>query len=207
MPISNITNPGVEKPIATYWRPGDQVPTNGLLLIRHGPRPPTEDPPLSAELTTQGRRLCIQLGKQLSAHKPRAILASPFARCMDTADCIIRGAKWDIAVQPHNMLGDPGPFVRPADIATSTDPDVIRARKYHKWEPLLTRHIRGESIDGLTDRDIGTQQFCAQLLTRKSDCYKICISHHSIIAALMASLGLAAEPWPDFLAGAILRLK
>ena len=191
---------------ATHWRPGDRPPAAGLLVIRHGPRDKKDQPPILAELTAAGRRECKRLGAMLTPHRPCAIFASPFPRCIDTGRCIAAGAQWELPVRGSRLLGDPGPFVQPEQIAKSKDPRIIAARESHDWEPLLRRHARGEHIPGVTPRDQGARQFCEQLFAAQTGGYLLCISHHSIIAAVMAAFGLQSDPWPDFLEGAVLQL-
>ena len=186
---------------ATRWSPGLSLPDSGVLLIRHGPRPDDENPPLSAGLTDEGRRACVRLGTDIKSYRPSSILSSPFARCVDSGTCIVNGAGWELAVHPSCLLGDPGPFVMPEQIALADDPRVAHARDNNDWKPLLQRHARGENVPGMRHRDQATRGLCEQLFERRENGYILCISHHSIIAAIMASLGLPADPWPDFLEG------
>ena len=189
---------------AARWKPGASPPADGVLLIRHGPRPGDENPPLSTGLTDEGRQACVHLGTNIKFYRPSAILSSPFDRCVDTGICIVNGAGWELAVRPSCLLGDPGPFVIPEQIALTDDPRVVHARDHNDWKPLLQRHARGENVPGLKHRDQGTRSLCKRLFSNLENGYILCISHHSIIAAIMASLGLPADPWPDFLEGVVI---
>ena len=187
---------------ADPWRSDMPPPARGVLLIRHAHR--HGDSP-SVGLTTHGKRACITLGDALKSYRPTAILASPLKRCADTATGIIGGAKWQLAARPSTLLGDPGPFIIPAEIARTDDPCVAYARDHNDWHPLLERYARGENIPAMMPRDDGTQRLCARLFAAAGNGYLLAISHDSIIAAVMASLGLPAEPWPGYLEGVVIR--
>ena len=99
------------KPKVRRFSPGDDVPDDGILLIRHGPRTSPDIPPLSAMLTESGIEACQSLGALLQSSPPIRLFSSPVKRCLDTGTYIVKGANWSLPVLPSEILGDPGPFV------------------------------------------------------------------------------------------------
>ena len=174
------------------------MPANGILLIRHGPRSSPDIPPLSAMLTKQGIEACVSFGRQTKENPPVALFSSPVQRCLDTGSRIVEGAEWPLNVAPSEMLGDPGPFVI-GKTNHEVNKLVAHAQEHNDW-PFLDRHIAGEQIPGMRNRDVGAADFVKELYPA-SPGYVLCISHDSIIAAIAASFGLDPKPWPEPLEG------
>jgi broad specificity phosphatase PhoE len=184
--------------IASRWRLGC-TPTSGILLIRHGPRSSPDIPSLSAMLTDGGIIECQKLGRFLSKNPPLALLSSPVKRCIETGKNIVLGAGWNLTTKPAKMLGDPGPFVIGKRDKEKVDTLVRYAQEHSDWS-FLHRHIAGEEIPGMQNRDVGTSRLVDALYPTVAG-YNLCISHDSIIAAIIAAFGLNPDPWPDPLEG------
>ncbi len=180
------------------WSPGDKPPSNGILLIRHGPRIDPDIPPLSAMLTPEGIEECLSCGRGLQTHPPLTIYASPVQRCVDTGERISEGANWNFKAIKSEMLGVPGPFVL-SKINEEVNKLVAYAQENNDWT-FLHRHVAGEDIPGMRHRSIGASNLVKELHP-STDGYVLCISHDSIIAATMAAFGLNPDPWPKPLEG------
>ncbi len=191
------------QPEVAKWTPAQRPPKTGVLLIRHGARHPMDGPKLTAGLTDDGKQACRRLGVRVRRYRPCAILSSPIKRCLDTARHIARGAEWNLAAQPSTLLGDPGPFVLPEKME-AMNRRMASAQQHDDWS-VWQRHIRGENVAGMKPRDLGARELCAHLFNRLGNGYLLCISHDSIIAAVMAAFGLPPEPLPNFLEGAVLQ--
>ena len=185
------------------WSPGQQPPSRGILLIRHGPRTSPDFPPLSAMLTPEGIEDCILCGRGMTSSPPLAIYSSPVKRCIDTGERINEGANWRFEVIESEMLGHPGPFVI-GKINEEVNKLVAYAQENNDWS-FLHRHVGGEDIPGMKNRSVGAQNLVKELHPEQ-DGYVLCISHDSIIAAIIAAFGLDPEPWPLPLEGCALQL-
>lgn len=189
------------------WKPSDRPPSNGVLLIRHGPRHPIDQPLLSAALTKEGIQASVDLGATLRSHAPCAVFSSPVTRCVDTGINIVAGAGWDLAVESSPLLGCPGPFVIPEEGAL-VEQQVEYAQKHNDWS-FLQKHVDGQQMPGMKHRAIGTRDFCQWLRVRlciANNGYLLCISHDSIIATIAAALSLQLNPWPAPLEGLTLKI-
>ena len=186
------------------WSLGSPPPSSGILLIRHGPRTSPDIPPLSAMLTPEGVEECISCGNGLSATPPIRIISSPVQRCVDTGNRINEGADWKINVTESETLGHPGPFVI-GKINEEVNKLVSHAQENDDWS-FLHRHVRGEDIPGMRNRTVGATNLVKELYPRDAG-YILCISHDSIIAAIIAAFGLDPEPWPEPLEGCIIELR
>jgi broad specificity phosphatase PhoE len=154
---------------------------------------------------------CELLGGNISNTPPARIFSSPVGRCLNTGTAICRGANWDIEVEGSTLLGNPGPFIE-------DDPNLKIVEDYAK-KALLTgdwsiwdNHVNGHKILGFNHRSIGAKKIAEAFMPTKSE-YVICISHDSIIAAIMASYNLKpldgsnqwmTSNWPDPLQGVVL---
>lgn len=178
------------------WNNSDPIPTRGILLIRHGPREGGGNPSLVAELTLEGKRKCREFGTNWTVSPPSNILVSSVPRCVDTGLLIREAAGWEVEVEEYPLLGNPGPFV--------IDPEsVIQSTKEDGDWSFLYRHIAGEEIPGMLQRDVGSRRMISEL--RKNvmdDGLLLAISHDSIIAALLSHGNCNPDPWPDPLCGA-----
>lgn len=190
------------KPQVRRFSPGDDVPENGILLIRHGPRTSPDIPPLSAMLTESGIEACQSLGTLLQSTPPIRLFSSPVKRCLDTGTYIVQGANWSLPVLPSEMLGDPGPFVI-GKTNEKINRLVAHAQEQNDWS-FLHEHIAGRTIPGMRHRDVGAANLVEEFYPSSSG-YVLCISHDSIIAAITAAFGLTPDPWPDPLHGLIIQ--
>lgn len=188
----------------TQWKPGQQVPTRGILLIRHGRREDPDIPPLTAMLTPEGKKASLNCGILMRNNPPRKVYSSPVQRCMDTGRNIIQGAGWDLAVQGSEMLGDPGPFVI-GKTNVLINEMVAYAQKNDDWS-FLQNHIDGMEIPGMRHRKVGSDAL-VEALYPTGDGFVLCVSHDSIIAAVQAAFGLESASWPDPLNGCIIERK
>ena len=126
------------------FSPGDDVPDDGILLIRHGPRTSPDIPPLSAMLTQSGIEACQSLGALLHSTPPIRLFSSPVKRCLDTGTYIVEGANWSLPVLPSEMLGDPGPFVI-GKTNEAVNKLVAYAQEQNDWS-FLHEHIAGGTV-------------------------------------------------------------
>jgi broad specificity phosphatase PhoE len=181
--------------------PGDEIPTRGILLIRHGPRTSPDIPPLSAMLTREGIAECVSLGTLIEKSPPNAIFSSPVQRCVETGVRIIEGANWTLEVKYSEMLGHPGPFVI-GKINDEVNKLVAFAQENDDWS-FLHKHVAGEEVPGMRNRMVGTNNLVDELYPY-AEGYVLCISHDSIIAAITAALDLNPEPWPEPLEGLVI---
>ncbi len=188
---------------AKRWSPGQQPPSRGILLIRHGPRTSPDFPPLSAMLTPEGIEDCILCGRGMTTSPPLAIYSSPVKRCIDTGERINEGANWRFEVIESKMLGHPGPFVI-GKINEEVNKLVAHAQQNDDWS-FLHRHVAGADIPGMRNRSVGAKNLVKALYPSENG-YALCISHDSIIAAIIAAFGLDPHPWPDPLEGVHIRI-
>ena len=185
------------------WSPGQQPPSRGILLIRHGPRTSPDFPPLSAMLTPEGIEDCILCGRGMTSSPPLAIYSSPVKRCIDTGKRINEGANWRFEVIESEMLGHPGPFVI-GKTNEEVNKLVAHAQQNDDWS-FLHRHVAGADIPGMRHRSVGAKNLVKELHPSENG-YALCISHDSIIAAIIAAFGLDPDPWPDPLEGVHIRI-
>ena len=186
----------------TRWDVNDRIPKEGILLIRHGPREGGSFPTKTIPLSEEGRLASLNFGKEWDVHKPNCIVVSPVPRCGETGKLIKKGANWEISIYKSNMLGDDGPFVLDLKLLEKT----IKCSNHRDLRYYLRRHIEGYDVPGMLHRDIGSKRLLS-FLTHFNDRggLTLAISHDSIIAAILASDGNNAEPWPEPLCGAIIR--
>ena len=62
----------------------------------------------------------------------------------------------------------------------------------------------GGTVPGMRHRDVGAANLVEELYP-SSPGYVLCISHDSIIAAIIAAFGMNPDPWPDPLQGLIIQ--
>ena len=70
---------------------------------------------------------------------------------------------------------------------------------------FLHHHVAGEDIPGMRNRSVGANNLVKELHPNENG-YALCISHDSIIAAIIAAFGLDPDPWPDPLEGVHIRI-
>lgn len=179
------------------WSYGDSIPSSGILLIRHGPREGGNNPLHDAELTQEGRGKCLEFGNNWTGPPPSILLVSTVPRCVETGTLIRMGACWEIELDGRTILGNPGPFVK----------DEKAFQNFVNLEKdlgFLLRHIDGQEIPGMRNRDMGCELLVKELKGKVMDNdLLLAISHDSIIAALLAYGGQNPNPWPEPLCGAM----
>ncbi len=174
--------------------------TDVALVLRHAEREAItqgtygNDVPLTERGTDSARRL----GEALSARPPSAILTSPLPRCAQTAQAIIRGARWDCVAVADHRLGDPGAFVVAPELAGPTlleiGPEAMAERQLTETElpPGMKATIQG--VELLLDL------IQSQLAARGR--VSVFVTHDLVLAVLVGSLyGLNPSEfdWPDYL--------
>jgi hypothetical protein len=169
---------------------------------RHGPREGGSFPSKTTSLSEDGRFASLNFGTQWDGPEPNCIVVSPVPRCCETGKLIKKGANWEINVYESNMLGDHGPFV--------VDPELFeKTMKRSNCKDLmyyLRRHIDGYDVPGMLHRDLGSKKLLSDLTYFNGrEGLTLAISHDSIIAAILASDGNDAEPWPEPLCGAVIK--
>ena len=182
----------------SLWNLNDPIPDSGILLIRHGPRHGGSFPSHNVLLTNEGRDDCLMFGRRWDSIIPTKIYSSQVQRCVDTGELISIGAKWGVQVEKCPLLGDLGPFV----IDQQKLHEMVEIE--HDWG-FLKRHINGENVPGMRDRDKGCEMLITELSSTvdESD-FILAVSHDSIIAAVLAYGGRNPDPWPQPLCGASL---
>jgi len=188
----------------TRWDVNDKIPKKGILLIRHGPREGGSFPSRTTSLSEDGRLTGLNFGKQWDGPEPNCIVVSPVPRCCETGELIKKGANWEINVYESNMLGDHGPFVVDLELLEKT----MKSSNCKDLMYYLRHHIDGYDVPGMLHRDLGSKKLLSDLTHFNGrEGLTLAISHDSIIAAILASDGNDAEPWPEPLCGAVIRLS
>mgnify|MGYP001204219113 FL=1 len=178
------------------WRPEDGLPTEGILMLRHGPRGGGELPSMDEPLTDDGIEATKCVGRRWVNRMEPVVVSSPVDRCLHTSQLLVEAAGWDIEILETKILGDPGPFVVDSALLSSYDEDVLFS---------LKAHINGNQIPGMLDRDIGVDKMISELLHLKgSSEVLVACTHDSILAAVAASYGIQGDHWPPYLEGYLL---
>ena len=89
------------------------------VLIRHGERSEIPDGSfgLDALLTPQGMSNAVAFGRAIAACPVVRIYTSPINRCVQTAECLMRGLRRNVRISCEDNLGNPGFHVSNAEIA------------------------------------------------------------------------------------------
>lgn len=157
-----------------------------ILLVRHGETAPNREGRLlgrsDPELTERGRRQSEALGRTLAGEAPRAVVASPLARCRATARAIAGACGLEIEVDDRLVEIDYGEW---------------DGRSLRDIPPDLSRRWRldasfappgGESLASVAERVSG---WCEEWRDREQPV--IAVSHVSPIKAAVA-WALSADP-------------
>ena len=85
---------------------------SSALIIRHSIREaiPAGETGNNIPLTAEGRQLAELLGESISS-RLASVTSSPIGRCTETAEHILRGARFKAQVPTSTVLGDPGVFI------------------------------------------------------------------------------------------------
>ena len=89
------------------------------VLIRHGERYaiPEGSFGLDALLTPGGMSAAVGFGRAIARYPVMHIYTSPIKRCVQTAECIMRGLQRNVGISCEDNLGNPGFHVSNAQIA------------------------------------------------------------------------------------------
>ena len=174
-----------------------------FLLTRHSIREPAKGDIVSYKLplTEKGIALARCWGKELQRPFHR-VYSSPIARCMDTANHMLDGAKHKANVSMDMMLTEPGCFVK----------DITKAGPVFLSEgPLgfINRHIH-EVIEGTVTAAQGTAHLL-QLMRENIGLpgqLSLFVTHDTVLATfiyhLLGEKSVTEEHWPWMMEGAFL---
>ena len=164
------------------WRPGDGLPTEGILMLRHGPRGGGDLPSMDEPLTDDGIEAAKCVGRRWMNQTEPIFVSSPVNRCLHTSQLLAEAAGWDIEILETEILGDPGPFVVDSKLLRSHDEDILCS---------LKAHINGNQIPGMLGRDVGVERMMLERLKLKgSSKALIACTHDRMLSAVSDSYGL-----------------
>ena len=185
--------------------------SNVALLLRHAERPPIPENSFGEDvrLTKAGTASAEQLGEALSARSPGVVSCSPVPRCRETADAIVRGAKWRCEVEPDKRLGDPGAFVTDAEIAgdlfMQLNKNVREIIRRQLRDPKSPAGMRSAAEGGRILLDYVGDELAIEGGQGRLNIH---VTHDAILAAFMGWLfdmpAYEREHWPNFLDGVLL---
>ena len=124
------------------WRPGDGLPTEGILMLRHGPRSGGDLPSKDEPLTDDGIEATKCVGRRWMNRMEPVVVSSPVDRCIHTSQILVEAAGWDIEILETKILGDPGPYVIGKN-NREVSQMVKHAQQNNDWS-FLDKHINGE---------------------------------------------------------------
>ncbi|RMG10991.1 MAG: radical SAM protein [Deltaproteobacteria bacterium] len=174
------------------------------LVVRHAEREHFQHGTFGNDvsLTPHGRRQAFDLGKRLRG-RLAGVTSSPLPRCTETARLVSAGAGQDAEPSTDRLLGDPGPFIEDADLAS---------RAFHAMplKELVNRFLNPDTTpEGMRPADAGCADLLAlarAVLPRPGEVH-LMITHDIILAPLLALIAgerNADHHWPDFLDGVAL---
>lgn len=172
------------------------------VLIRHGERSeiPNGSFGLDALLTPQGMSNAVAFGRAIAGRPVRRIYTSPIQRCVQTAECIIRGLHCNVRISCEDNLGNPGFHVSNAEIAGE---HFLRYGAIGVFE----RFSAGDCVPGVATMPC-LQNEALHWLDEKCDGAGVFIfvTHDSLIAhfAHVNNLwGYSRDSWVNYLDGVI----
>jgi len=178
----------------------DRVPA--ALVTRHSIREQGTNLIASYEvpLTPEGKLLAEWLGSRL----PRVanIHSSPVGRCVETGECLLKGASLSQAILHQPLLVEPGSFVQ----------DINQVGGFFlKKGPLefLNRHLAGE-VRGMKPLERGALDILYHIHRHLDEpgTLSVHVTHDTILAPLVAYLqkrpAIAQEDWPRMMEGVVL---
>jgi hypothetical protein len=133
------------------------------------------------------------------------IKSSPFKRCVETAEEIIKGGKLELKIINSNILGDPGPFVIDDHLA-------MQSFLNYSVEEVVNRQIKGEDLPGMRNVKLGVDLVFQDILEDFNKNRGLCLylTHDAILAAYVGCLTnifFSKENWFDYLNGVFLFKK
>ena len=183
------------------FTPGDTIPNDGLLLIRHGPKKKRIHPLEQTPLSGNGIKQVQQFADAWDGPVPGRVFTRPINRCVQTASIIIQTNHWMQAVQESRLLGDPGPFVIDSKVVSrqleGLDDDGVMG--------FFREHIDGIAKPGMALLADGSAALLKELVGSHTQGLVLAVSHDVIISALAAYLGLQDGGWPEPLCGLVIR--
>ena len=180
-----------------------EVPTNApvALLIRHSVRPelPPNDAGYATLLTDDGVRLAEGLGARMGSAL-RSLHASPFPRCIQTAEALRTGAGVDLSITRDRLLGDPGIYIVDNKIAGP----IWKERGHERvMEHLVRAH---EALPGMALPDAAARFLVQHMLGAATEPgLHAFVTHDSLITATAARLlgvPFGKDAWPWYLEAA-----
>jgi broad specificity phosphatase PhoE len=173
-----------------------------VLLLRHSVRDdlPDNDAGYAMPITDVGRRLAIELGGKLRG-RLRTLHASPFLRCLQTAEALREGAGVEQTIVRDPLIGAPGVFV------------LDGRRAWPNWERLgyegLMAHIvsRSEALPGMARPDEAARFLVQHMLAIAGQVpgVHVFVTHDFLVTATVARLlgrPFGIQEWPVYLEGA-----
>jgi hypothetical protein len=175
------------------------------LFIRHADRNKIPDGEFGdeVELNEKGLKNALNFGEKLKYLKINKIFSSPIKRCIQTAECILKGAGLDIPIQNSKILGDPGAFVFDGKQAGDSFLEL-------GFNTCYENQIKQIAVSGCRDIAEGTRilnRFFINELDSKG--LNIMVSHDMLLALYAwHSFGkkyTLGENWVKFLDGLIIK--
>lgn len=173
------------------------------LLLRHSVRDPIPDGETGHELplTETGVELAHQLGEKIRG-RLASLHASPVPRCVETAECLRRGAGIDCEIRPDQKLGDPGVFVKDDQLAWKTFQD-------HSYWELIGALVEGEDLPGMYHGPSAVKRLIGHMLDHAQSApgLHVFVTHDIFISALVCAEltdGVDETTAPWFLDGVFL---
>lgn len=185
----------------SHYTPGDAIPNEGLLLIRHGPKKKRIHPLEQTTLSEGGIQQVLQFAEAWDGPIPCRVLTSPIERCVQTASIIAQTNQWEQAVHESRLLGDPGPFV----IDSKAVSDQLEGLDDHGTMDFFREHINGTAKPGMASLADGSSALLKELVESHTEGLVLAVSHDVVISALAVHLGLNDGGWPEPLCGLVFR--
>ena len=140
---------------------------------------------LEVPLSMKGLNKAKKLGAMISYKQPIVIITSPFPRCIQTADYLMKGLKKNVKLCESTMLGKHGPYVinpkRTAELMTDHGHNFITLWFKGKFTPNIM----------LSPKE-GTNKFIIWLLEdiikKYNHHFCIIISHGLIVTTIISSV-------------------
>ena len=171
-----------------------------VLVLRHAEREAIAPGTYGNEvpLTEHGTRSARRMGEGLSSRTASAVITSPAPRCVQTADAIVEGARWNCAAVSDQRLGNPGPFLVTPElfgpILLEIGPRAMAERQLAETEPMPGMRPTDEGVDLLLN--------LVQLHLADRGLVSVLVTHDPVLAVLVGKLyGLTVGEfeWPDYL--------
>lgn len=166
------------------------------LLMRHSTRGPIPHGEMGDDirLTEEGHELARELGTRL----PRivSVHSSPIARCVETGEGILEGARCELEIRHDRLLGDPGVYIGEPAAAWKTFCSL-------RLEELVLRMCRPDaSLPGFNNPGAAAARLLGALADRAEvPGLHLSISHDIYIAmtaAMCFGRSYVQPEWPKF---------